>query len=98
MSLLGSPLCDPLDPFPARNRLAGSNAAIQGESQLRLCIDAVAGVLLLTGISARAFGGVGESRGVLMLGFGWDDGFESSLFQAGHPIGKCDSRMNYPIR
>ena len=65
---------DPFELFPVRNKFAGSSAAIHGESQLRLCIDATTGTLLEAVVSARALGVVVESTGVLILGFGWEDG------------------------
>ena len=71
------PLSDPLelsgDPFglfPVRNKFDGSSAAIHGDSQLRLCIDATTGALFGTVVSARVLGVVVEPTGMLMLGFG----------------------------
>ena len=65
----------PFELFPGRNKFVGSSAAIQGDNQFRLCTDATAGALLETGVSAHALGGACESTGVLMLGFGCEDGF-----------------------
>ena len=61
---------DPFELFPVRNKFDGSSAAIHGDSQLRLCIDATTGALLGTVVSARALGVVVEPTGMLMLGFG----------------------------
>ena len=68
-------LDDSFELLPAWNKFAGSSAAIQGDSQLRLCIDATTGALFGTEVSACALGGAFESTGVLMLGFGCKDRF-----------------------